>query len=138
MVRTETRKVIMDYLKQYKREHDGCSPSYRQIMAACNLKSTGTVSYQLQQLADCGYVWLPKDGTRGGIEIVGGQWAMFSTKTDAMLDAAIVAMMRAWREQEYFGEAQRLACLQLCICDIVAGARSANVKWWDAKITARR
>ncbi len=56
----------------------------------------------------------------------------------AALNLAIVAMMRAWRGQRYFGEAQRLASLQLCICDIVRGERNSDVEWWDDRITARR
>jgi len=56
----------------------------------------------------------------------------------AALNLAIVAMMRAWRGQRYLGEAQRLACLQLCICDIVRGERNSDVEWWDDRITARR
>jgi len=78
----ETRMVILNYLKAYKQEHDGCSPSYRQIQRDCNLTSVSVVSYHIHTLAKLGLVKLPEDGTRG-IEIVGGRWAMSTTATPA-------------------------------------------------------
>jgi repressor LexA len=35
----------------------GYAPSYRQIGAACGLKSTSNVAYHLDKLAAAGYLW---------------------------------------------------------------------------------
>ncbi len=68
-----TKSRVLDYIIEYKTGHDGLSPSYRQIMAACNLSSTSVVGYNLARLRDDGRIKI--NGTRG-IAVVGGRWAL--------------------------------------------------------------
>lgn len=63
---------ILDYLIQYKTDHDGNSPTFRQIMSACGIKSTSVVSYYLQRMKVDGLIKL--NPGHKGIEVIGGKW----------------------------------------------------------------
>jgi len=67
-------EAILKFLKAYKSIHDGCSPTYRQIVIACGLTSSSVVAYHLHKLVKLELIRLPDD--TNGIEIVGGQWTM--------------------------------------------------------------
>jgi DNA-binding transcriptional ArsR family regulator len=67
-----TREQIFNYLVQYKEEHDGNTPSNRQIAAACHV-SPSTVAHHLARLERAHRLRLTDDEYRN-IEIVGGQW----------------------------------------------------------------
>jgi DNA-binding transcriptional ArsR family regulator len=67
-----TRELIFNYLVQYKEEHDGNSPTNRQIAEACHV-SPSTVSHHLARLERANRIRLSEDEYRN-IEIVGGQW----------------------------------------------------------------
>lgn len=58
---------------EYKRDHDGNSPSTREITAACGITSTSVVRYILRDLAERGKILLTDKGSRN-IEIPGAKW----------------------------------------------------------------
>jgi len=78
---TDTRERILEFIKQYKAAHDGCSPSYQAVVAGVDgVNSTAVVSYHLKRLAEQGFIRLPETrGGKRGIEVVGGRWEMVLT-----------------------------------------------------------
>lgn len=67
---------VYRYIVQYKRDHDGNSPSYRQIMDACDVSSTSQVSLTIDLLRRQGRIRLLENGTARSIAVVGGKWNM--------------------------------------------------------------
>ncbi len=70
-----TRRAVLDYIIQYKRENDGCAPSLREIGAATNLATPSAVEHQLDTLETLGYI-ARKVGQPRCIAVVGGEWRM--------------------------------------------------------------
>jgi SOS-response transcriptional repressor LexA len=68
---SELEKIILAYIKGYKRMHDGNSPSFREIMKSCNMSSTSHVSYCLERLEEAGEIQVK--GQRF-IVVAGGYW----------------------------------------------------------------
>lgn len=58
----------------HKVEHGGSSPSIRDIMDGCRLRSTSTVHYHLGKLSGEGRIRLSGGGQSRGIVVPGGQW----------------------------------------------------------------
>jgi len=75
-----TTQMVLEFLKQYKSNHDGCSPTYQQIAEGCRLASPSVASYHLGKLAGLGLIRMP-EGKRD-IEIVGGKWTMEQAPAD--------------------------------------------------------
>jgi SOS-response transcriptional repressor LexA len=67
-----TREQIYAFLIRYKQEHDGNSPSNRQIAEACHVSSS-TVGHHLARLERANRIRLCEDEYRN-IEIVGATW----------------------------------------------------------------
>lgn len=67
-----TRDLVFDFLVWYKREHDGSTPSTREIAEACCL-SPSTVQYHLLNLEIEDRIRISGERRRN-IEIVGGTW----------------------------------------------------------------
>ena len=65
-----TRDLVFQCLVQYKRDHDGLTPSTKEIAELCGL-STSSVRYHLMQLEIDGRIRILE---RRGIEVVGGVW----------------------------------------------------------------
>ena len=76
----QTTKNVLEFLKQYKSDHDGCSPTYAQVAEGCRLASSSVASYHLDKLAGLGLIRMP-EGKRD-IEVVGGQWTMEQAPAD--------------------------------------------------------
>jgi hypothetical protein len=70
---------IYRYIVEYKRQHDGLSPSVRQIAARFAIPSTAHVKYILDWLEDHGQI-KRIEGARG-IMVEGGKWVL-SRKAD--------------------------------------------------------
>jgi hypothetical protein len=70
--RPRTRELVFEFLVRYKREHDGNSPTVREIAAGCNV-SLGTVYYHLTRLELDHRISVMGDRRRN-IEIKGGNW----------------------------------------------------------------
>lgn len=66
----QTRDAIFKYLIDFKFNNDGLSPTIRDIMEACGLRSSSQVSYHLRALQQMGRLSL----RRQGIVISGGKW----------------------------------------------------------------
>ena len=72
---TERRNEILSYIIGYKREHDGCSPTLRQIIANTSYTSTSTVVYNLSVLERQGRIkYASENGESRRIMVIGGEW----------------------------------------------------------------
>lgn len=67
---TLTRNRVFDTIVEYKRQHNGLSPSLKEIAAALQL-SVSTVRYHLLMLDKAGRIHIVD---RWGIEVPGGSW----------------------------------------------------------------
>ena len=67
------RGRIFAYIVKYKLSHDGCAPSFRELMDALFIRSTSSVRYHLLRLEKIGMLCRP-DGRRTPrtIQVVGG------------------------------------------------------------------
>jgi hypothetical protein len=74
---TPAQRVYV-FIVEFKRQHDGNSPTIREIMTACKVSSSSMVFFYLNQLAAFGLIQRPEPqvGTRqaANIEVVGGKW----------------------------------------------------------------
>lgn len=68
-------ELIFDFILKYKRTHDGCSPSIREIQRNCNIHSTSRVSYYLHKLAADNKIIYHADGRSRSLEVIGGKWS---------------------------------------------------------------
>lgn len=75
--------AILAFLIKYKQEHDGNSPTFRQIMAEFDIPSTSIISYVLDQMEAEGMIKLLGKRHRG-IEVVGGSWSYEEPEPDAL------------------------------------------------------
>lgn len=79
---TLRQQSVFGFIVAYKRDHDGNSPSVREIMAACDYHSTGTMHYTLRRLAQIGVIELSGvRGTTRQIAVVGGAWTWTQPET---------------------------------------------------------
>ena len=65
---------MFDFIVKYKTEHDGNSPSNREIGAAVGISSTSVVRYKLDELVRRGKIRPRIDRQTRSIEVVGGSW----------------------------------------------------------------
>ncbi|MBW8034859.1 MAG: hypothetical protein FVQ79_04235 [Planctomycetes bacterium] len=68
------RERILDFIIEYKRNHDGCSPTTRQIMKHCDISSTSVAAYHLNVLEHLGKIRRSPDRHKLNIEVIGGIW----------------------------------------------------------------
>ena len=68
---------IYRFIVDYKAQHDGNSPTLRQIQRACGVNSTSVVVSLLNNLELQGLIRRPRNGTdkSRNIEVVGGAWS---------------------------------------------------------------
>lgn len=66
------RERVLAYLIKYKAANDGEAPTVREIMRACGIASSSSVSYALDDLEAAGRIKRLRG--RGGIRVVGGKW----------------------------------------------------------------
>ena len=71
-VGNSTRERIYAFLVAYKREHDGNTPTKREIAEGCCV-STSSVNYHLIRLEIANRIHVSGQG-RSNIEVVGGAW----------------------------------------------------------------
>ncbi len=67
---------IFEWIINYKAEHDGNSPTVRQIGKGVGIPSTSVVRYNLDEMERNGWIHLLRDGSTRGIVVVGGHWSM--------------------------------------------------------------
>ncbi len=68
----DRRQKVLDFIVRYKREHDGNSPTRREIGEACQISSTSVVNYYLDQLARAGLIETARKAR--AITVMGGSW----------------------------------------------------------------
>lgn len=64
---------MLSYIIDYKRAHNGNSPSYREIGNACSISSTSEVKRILSLLEKARLIKVSWKSRRS-IEVVGGRW----------------------------------------------------------------
>lgn len=69
----DARKRIFEFIVDYKRAHDGNSPTSREIVEGAGISSTSVVHYHLGALEREGKIRLGDSKSRR-IEVVGGEW----------------------------------------------------------------
>lgn len=69
---------VFAYILEYKARHDGNSPTYREILTACNISTLSLVHAYLVNLEAEGLIRRPqkRPGNRSAcnIEVIGGRW----------------------------------------------------------------
>lgn len=84
---SERLNEVMSFIVGYKRQHDGCSPSIRQIIANTSYTSNSTIVYALQKLERQGKIIYASDYANGRgncrIMVVGGEWTYSANTAEA-------------------------------------------------------
>ena len=65
-------KDTYDFIVKFKREHDGNSPSYREMMKGTGITSSSHMQNMIHRLINRG--WISWNSTRD-ITIIGGSWS---------------------------------------------------------------
>lgn len=68
------RRQIFQFIIDYKRKHDGNSPTLREIMEANAISSSSAMRHILKQMEEQGSIIYGQDGDSRSIQVVGGQW----------------------------------------------------------------
>lgn len=69
--------VVLKFIVDFKEAHDGCSPSVRDIVAACDYSTESVASYHLKRLESAGLIKrFGNRDTARNIMVVGGCWKM--------------------------------------------------------------
>jgi len=68
------RRKILQYIIDYKRTHDGNSPTVREIMDANGVSSSSAMHYILLEMEDSGMIRFGSAFESRSIQVVGGQW----------------------------------------------------------------
>ena len=71
---TPPRMDIYQFIVEYKKAHDGNSPSIREIVRGLDLSSPSIAAYHLTRLVQLNMIRLREDGSSRTIEITGGRW----------------------------------------------------------------
>lgn len=87
-----TREKVFRFIVDYKTKHGGNSPAFRDIMLGCEISSTSTVNYHLQQLEIEGRIkvlQVPNSKKRDrSITVIGGEWVFHEEYVDPPVDKA--------------------------------------------------
>lgn len=67
-------EAIFQFVMQYKKEHDGNSPSMREIVEGCGFDNVSVVYNGVKRLVQRGKFKDPVYRRSRGIEVVGGRW----------------------------------------------------------------
>lgn len=65
---------VWDFILSYKRRHDGCAPTLRDIMQGTGIKTTSHASFCLDALAHNNLITRQGKGNSRVIQVVGGCW----------------------------------------------------------------
>lgn len=65
---------VYAYIVSYKMDHDGNSPTIREISAACGFSSTSVADYNLHKLERAKLIRFRKAFRARQIDVVGGKW----------------------------------------------------------------
>ena len=70
----ETEDGVFRFIVEYKKTHDGNSPSMRAIQAHMEFSSVSIALYHVRSLVSSGRVMLVGESKRRKIAVVGGRW----------------------------------------------------------------
>ena len=73
---TPKQQAMLETIIRFKKEHDGLSPTIRELMALTGSKSTSVVEFHLEGLERGGRIRRIGVGTSRGIAVNGGRWSM--------------------------------------------------------------
>ncbi len=76
MISTTKPEIIYQYIINFKVEHDGNSPTIREITQGCHISSTSLANYYLGQLVDEGRIEMSDCIASRKIMVKGGSWAL--------------------------------------------------------------
>ncbi len=76
----ERKKAVYDYIIYHKQEHDGNSPTIRELCNATEITSTMIMRNYIGYLVEDGLLERDPEVSRG-IRVVGGQWKLRNTET---------------------------------------------------------
>jgi len=68
------QQQIFDFIVKFKIDHDGNSPSVREIAAGCGVTTPSVIKYHLSALENQGAISRPVFGNARMIVVTGGQW----------------------------------------------------------------
>lgn len=119
---TEYSQKMLDFIIAYKREHDGLSPTYREMVRALGegFNSTSMIHYNIRKLIVAGKIRINFHSR--GIEVIGGSWHYTANAADVAAAAEGVAVTRHWHQVDQSGnpdKARAAVCLncELPQCD---------------------
>ena len=106
-VLSPNKQKVYQFIKAYKKAHDGNSPTIREIGDGCGINSTSTVRFYLCGLERLGLIRRSDvSGRTRAIEVVGGKWiapseqrAVFFTSPKLTITYADVQKMRTVLER---------------------------------------
>jgi SOS-response transcriptional repressor LexA len=67
---------VFEFIVDFKKDHDGNSPTVREIAKKCKISSISTVSFILDELDESGKIKLLNNGQSRQIHVVGGSWTL--------------------------------------------------------------
>lgn len=68
---------VLEYIKAYKRDHNGISPTLRDIVRDMELSSTSVAHYYLEKMYKSGVIYrIHLEGNRVGIGVPNSSWVM--------------------------------------------------------------
>lgn len=83
------RRQVYEFIVAYKRAHDGCAPTIREIMVACGYLTTSAVYYMLKRLQDDGLIEFDLKSSRS-IRVVGAAWQPPQESHEALAPSASI------------------------------------------------
>ena len=77
---TPKQEKIFQFIMDFKSQHDGNSPTFREIMDGCDFSSTSVVSFHIEKLIALGRLSMREhDNGSRMICVNGGQWIFEQT-----------------------------------------------------------
>jgi SOS-response transcriptional repressor LexA len=71
-VKHDLRQVFA-WIVAYKSEHDGNSPTLREMMIGCGIPTTSVMSYSVKKMEKLGWIRIER-GISRNIYVIGGEW----------------------------------------------------------------
>jgi len=66
-------RMVLESIVRFKREHDGVSPTVREIQADVGMSSTSVVQRSIEDLIDRGHITI-MEGQARTIQVTSGSW----------------------------------------------------------------